>query len=124
MASRPRVWLAEIDMSTLLCMRRGGERRVLRYHPGVDPLLLWYVDGFTVAYGGEDVGTVELVLPTVDGDLPGSLIVRTPDGGGALLDTGKVEAVRFTERRVHAAAEPAPFDVADVPVHAGYQASA
>lgn len=96
----------------------------MRYHPEVDPLLLWYVDGFTVMHGDREAGTVELVLPNADGDRPGSLVVRTADGGGALLDVSAVDALRFAERQVSAMAEPAPFDLADVPAHVGYPAIA
>jgi hypothetical protein len=101
------------DMSTLLCMRRGGVRPARRYHPDVDPLVLWYVDGFTVVRDGRALGTVELVLPTVDGDLPGSLVVRTP-AGGAVLDAAAVSGVRFGEREVSTAAEPVAFELPDL----------
>lgn len=105
-------------------MRRGGEQPVLRYHPDIDPLLLWYVDGFAVLHDGREIGTVELVLPTVDGDLPGSLVVRAADGTSGLLDVSAVDALRFTERRVGTAVEPAPFDLTDSPAHIRYPASA
>jgi hypothetical protein len=112
MADRPQSGFDPRDMSTLLCMRRGGVRPVRRYHPDVDPLVLWYVDGFAVVREGHLVGIVELVLPTVDGDLPGSLVVRTP-AGGAILDATDVERVRFGDREVVTTAEPVAFELPD-----------
>ncbi len=95
-------------MSTLLCMRRRGG---FDGAATVDPLWLWYVDGFAVERHGRCVGTVEVALPTVDGDVAGALVVRTPGGGSAVLDAAAVVRVRFRERRLEVTAEPAPFDV-------------
>jgi len=111
-------------MSTLLCMRRGGDQRVVRYRRDVDPLLLWYVDGFAVVHCGREIGTVELVLPTLEGDLPGSVVLKTCDGAGGLFQTDAIDAVRFREREISVTAEPAPFDLAEASSRARYPASA
>lgn len=88
------------EMSTILCLRRGGASAA---RP--DPRLLWYVAGFAVERDGVRVGTVETLLPTLDGDVPATLVLRTTTGP-ALVAARDVEAVRFPDRCISVEVEP------------------
>lgn len=83
--------------------RRSAEAGVLRF---------WYVEGFAVTYAGREVGTVELVLPTLDGTAPGSLVIRRPGGESAVVDVGAVAESTFGDRRLVVTVEPVFFDAA------------